>query len=438
VALTGLAVALSVPAVATWHGDDGSAVATRDPWLRPFASTSIWNMPIGSGASYADAGLPRAGASGLDKVLLRKLSAADPVRSLIRPGSWTNRCSGTAGYGVGLHLPDSWIVPDATQRPDGGWTTPNHVSAFLQPDGRTLVNTNAVARCSAGGPIFGWQTGKPEIDRTDLYGDGRFGSHGASRLSGIGGAIRPGELSGDAPIQHALDVLVWARYLSYSNGGYRWPAAAADSYAASRYTGTNPEMRMGALLAIAPHVTAAQLGITTHVGRKLFTAMQDYGGYVTDDSAWDANYLSVDAAAVGTFPWGAAEQEDFRRIIDAASVVTNNAPSTIGGGGTPRRPLLPELVPPGAVPPTTVPPTTAPATTAPATTVPATVPPPTTTTAPTPPSTVPPTVPPTTTTTAPTPPSTVAPYGRGKPKRPTLRTIVRSTVGRSLPRAGRG
>jgi hypothetical protein len=333
------------------------AEAARDPWLRPFASTSIWNMPIGSGAQYADAALPLAGAMGLDRIVLRRLSASDPSRPLIRPGTWRERCTGTIATGVSLPIPDGWIVPDATQRADGSWSTPNYVAALLLPDGRTLVNTNAVARCDEGGPIFGWQTGNAMIDRTDLYGDGRFGSHGASRLSGIGGAIRPGELSGDAPVRHALDLLVWSKHLHWGGDGYRWPAAAADSYASSSYAGSNPEVQMGSLLAIPPWMTASSLGVSTPVGLKLFAAMQDYGGYVTDDSAWATNYISVDQAAIGTFAWGGAEEAEMKRIIEAAHVVVNNGPTSVGGGGTPRQPLLPELAAPGA---TTASPATAP------------------------------------------------------------------------------
>jgi hypothetical protein len=324
----------------------------RDPWMRPFSPTSIWNTPIGSGAEYADAEIPEPPSVRLDAVLLQRLSADDPERPLFEPGSWDNRCSGTVPTGQTVPIPDDLIIEDASDD-----RTPNNVAALLLPDGRTLVNTNAVARCDEGGPIFGFQTGDPAIDRTDLYGDGRFGSHGASRLSGIGGAIRPGELSGDAPVRHALDLLVWAEHLHWGGDGYRWPAAAADSYASSSYAGSNPEVQMGSLLAIPPWMTASSLGVSTPVGLKLFAAMQDYGGYVTDDSAWATNYISVDQAAIGTFAWGGAEEAEMKRIIDAAHVVVNNGPTSVGGGGTPRQPLLPELAAPGA---TTASPATAP------------------------------------------------------------------------------
>jgi hypothetical protein len=336
---------VSVSAVSTAPFTD-VATAARDPWFRPFSSTSIWNTPIGSGAQYADAGMPAPAKAELDPVILRRLSPTDPGRQLLWPGSWSDRCSGWKPTGAAFGIPDSWIVPDAHQRADGTWSTPNNTAALLAPDGRTVLNTNALARCTPGGPVFGYQTGNPAIDRTDLYGDGRLGSHGASKLSGLGGAIRPGELSGGAPLQHALDLLVWSTHLHWGGDGYRWPAAAADGYAAERYGGSNPQLKMGSLLAIPPSVTPEQLGVTTAVGLTLFAAMQDYGGYVTDDSAMDGAYLAVDEAAVGTFSWGSGEQADFERIIDAAHVVANNAPTTIGGGGTPRRPLLAELVPP--------------------------------------------------------------------------------------------
>ena len=322
----------------------------RDPWLRPFASTSIWNMPVGSRARYVDAQIPEAAHAALDRTLLVKTRASDPSVPHRRPGSWTNRCSGTSSSGYRVHLPPSWIVPDARQRPDGGWNTPNNVGAFLQPDGRTVFNTNGVARCSSGGAVFGYVTSDKAVDLVDLYGDGRFGSHGASRLSGLGGSIRPGELTGTAPIQHALDVVIWAKYLHYGGSrqtSYRWPAANADAYASpTTYRGRIPAVKMGALLALPPSVTPASLGIRTSVGQKLFAAMRDYGAYVTDDAAWDAHYLSVDSAAVSTFPWGSAEQADFNRIVAATHVVDNNAAASIGGGGVPRRPLLPPLTPP--------------------------------------------------------------------------------------------
>ena len=340
----------SVAGISTISGTNDAAASVlltaRDPWLRPFASTSIWNMPIGSAARYVPAQLrPARHGVGLDRALLVRTRATDPRRAVLQPGHWRHRCSGRVPTGLTVNVPDSFVVPDARTDAEGGWITPNNVAAFLQPDGRTLVNVNAVARCDPSGPVFGYATGSRSLDVTDLYGDGILGAHGASRLSALGGAIRKGELSDAAPIRHALDVIVSSTYLSYGTAkGYRWPARGADAYASPEtYTGTVPDLRMGSLLAVPPSVTPEQLGLTSHVARKVFAALRDYGGYVTDDAGWDYHYLTVDTAAVGTFPWTRTEQAEVNRVFGALSVVANNAPTTVGGGGRPRRPLLPAL-----------------------------------------------------------------------------------------------
>lgn len=330
-----------------------TAVSARDPWYRPFRSDSIWNTPVGAAAQYVDARLPPQPFVLLDRVLLIRADERTPRQRLIRPGSWTNRCSGTSPTGEFLHLPPDLLIPDSRLEADGSWTTPNHVAAFLAPDGRTVINTNAVARCTPGGPIYGYWTNDPSIDRSDLYGDGRLGSHGGSRLSGLGGAIRPGELSGEIEIRHALDVLISAEYMWWGNGDcYRWPAARCDSYAsADTYRGSIEALRMGALLALPPGLSPESIGVTSAVGRRLFTALQDYGAYVTDDSAWEAYYLSVDSEAIGTFEWGPTQRHEFNLMMSAIAVVDDNRPEAIGGAGLRRRPPLPELVPPETLPP---------------------------------------------------------------------------------------
>jgi hypothetical protein len=357
-------------AEAAFAATELDASATRDPWMRPFRSTSIWNMPIGSGAQYAPAGLPIVSTVAPDWTHLVRVPAGSPQRPIMRPGSWTNRCSGNLRNPFGaaddtLPIPDSFIVPDAAPP-----ITPNNIATFLLPDGRSLVNMGGLARCTPGGPVYGYMSSNPQVDYGDLYGDGTYGGHGASFLSNLGGAIRPGELSNDEPIRHALDIVTWGRFLyrgAAPSGCRTWPAIACDIYwqdPSRGYLGTNSNLRMGSLLAIPPGVTAEQLGLTTRTGRKVFQALQDYGGYVTEDSYWNAHYLTVDKAAQGTFTWGAAETSELNRIMAALHVVTNNGPSSVGGGGVPRRPLLPELG--GAAPAAPAAAPVAPATTVPA------------------------------------------------------------------------
>ncbi len=318
---------------------------TRDPWLWPFAATSPWNMPIGSGAQYAPANLGNGIYSTVDVDLLYRVPAGAPVRNVYAPGAWgPGRCTGTNPQGT-LAIPDNLIVPDATST-----STPNNASAFLMADGRTLIQLNPLARCTAGGNVYGWRS--PNVD---IYGEGLPGGHGGSGLSSIGGTIRLGELTGTAPIRHALKANLWGKkYLHYSASsptpGYRWPALRADSYASTNYGGTNPQLVMGSLLAIPPSVTEASLGLKTPAARKLFAALRDYGAYVVDDTAWDVHALSVQEGVTEEFrafygyDFVATSGDffnDFNTLFRALHVVTNSGPGSVGGGGTPRAPLAP-------------------------------------------------------------------------------------------------
>lgn len=316
----------------------------RDKWLWPFASTSPWNMPIGSNARYSPANLEKAPWVSADVEYLYKSKAEDPVRSVYVPGTWgPGRCTGTMPQGT-LQIADNIIVPDATE-----YKTPNNPAAFLMPDGKTLVQLNPLTRCTSGGNVYGWRS------EENIYGDGLRGGHGGSGLSSIGGSIRLGELTGTRAIRHALKINLWANkylYYSSSNPGYRWPADRADSYAAQNYKGTNPKLVMGSLLAIAPNVTETSLGLQTPAGRKIFHALQNYGGYVVDDSAGGSYDLSMEKGVLEEFraTYGyefygtsGAFYEDFMKIIKKLHTVDNNGPNSVGGGGTPRLSLAPPI-----------------------------------------------------------------------------------------------
>ncbi|WP_148288611.1 hypothetical protein [Ilumatobacter nonamiensis] len=323
---------------------DATPENPRDAWLRPFESTSIWNVAIGSGADYVPAGFTSTPRQLLEESTLMKTSAEDPLREILRVGSWRERCASTERSGLDMHLPDGWVPPPVTEN-----ETPNNPGVFLQPDGRTIYNLNVLARCDEAGPLHA-QWLDDEILISDIYGDGRLGAHGGSGLNQLGGAIRPGELSGESPISHALDLLVSAEHLYWGGtkeSSYRWPAVTSDGYAsASTYRGANPNVVMGSLVALPPDATAESLGVDTDVGHRLVEAFRDYGAYITDDSGWDATYLGVDAEAVGTFPWGDDERADMATIVVELQVIANNGPATVGGGGTPRQPPLPALIPP--------------------------------------------------------------------------------------------
>ncbi|MBO3460907.1 hypothetical protein G7B40_003240 [Aetokthonos hydrillicola Thurmond2011] len=321
---------------------------TRDKFTWPFASTSIWNMPIGSRARYIPAHIGKAAHFTADLEYFYKLKQGDPLRQVFGPGNWAQgRCTGTQSMGISLPVPDDLIVPDATNHP---YYTPNNASAFLMPDGKTLVQLSPLARCQKGGPLYGYRY--PDID---IYKDGRGGAHFGSGLSSIGGSIRKGELTNNQPIRHALKVLLWGeRYLYYSKSipGYRWPASNADNGADKLYHGKNPALVQGTLLAIPPKVTLASLRLQTSTAKKLFYALQDYGAYVVDSAAPETHYLAVEKGVPEefgkTFGYGFDSTsgkfyQDVMKLFSAVYIIENNGPKSIGGGGTPRKPLAPPI-----------------------------------------------------------------------------------------------
>lgn len=334
----------------------------RDPLKQPFASSSIWNMPIGSGARYVAAGLSStfsdqwASMPYPDENVIVLRPSAPQVD--VRETTWSgNRCL-TVGTKVfaKVPIPADFTVPSSNH---------NLAGAVLSADGRTIVNVQPLTRCGAGGvatSIVRW----PD---SDLYGDGIDGAHGGSGMSSLGGTLRVGELRpGQQGPAHALQLIVWMqeafKCTSYAQC-YRWPAKAADGYAVGRY-GTAKAgptgFKMGALLAVPPTVSIASLGLETEPGRQMAWTLQNYGGYVVDDSYGgqfgigtergpDGSFLTQFRADYGFDFWqrqnatgaGAAWMRDVQRLVRQLHIVDNNSATTIGGGGTPRQPLAPEL-----------------------------------------------------------------------------------------------
>ncbi|MFF2597331.1 fibronectin type III domain-containing protein [Priestia megaterium] len=344
---------------------------SRDPWLQPFSQDSIWNTPIGSNADYQPANLPAQGYVHSDDEWHIKTKETDPVRPLYSPGGWTNRCTGT-NHSEGessMHIPDDLIVPD-TITENGVYETPNNVATFLKPDGKSLISLEPLCRNVEGGPVYGYQ----KTPNEDIYGKGIYGTHWGSGLSGFGGSIRYGELTGNNPINHVLKLNVWGNYLYYnqddSSPGYRWPADRSDKGAPNTYHGTNPKLEMGTLLAISPQEDEASLGLKTEVGKKIFHALQDYGTYIVDDTGWDAYGFSLSREARFEFEekqgysfnqnsgggTGPAKDyyDDMRKLIGKLQIVDNNTENNIGGGGEKRAPLASSnFKPMDSEPPTT-------------------------------------------------------------------------------------
>ncbi|GCE25156.1 hypothetical protein KDA_06400 [Dictyobacter alpinus] len=345
-----------------FYADDVFVGKGRDAEAWPFATESIWNTPIGSNATYTSVPFQLESAYIYDGEPLVSTDANAPQRAAYTAGSTGandfGQCNldpaqGSVGISQGsLQLPDSFILDNWTRNPN---FTPNNASGIIQGDGRTMAQFQPTTRCTTGGPIFGYRT-----TDLDLYGAGIGGGHYGSGLSSTGGGIKPGELIGPGSIGHALQLDFWLEKNASKNPSFRWPADRADYGAETNYCSQDPcksnpaafaSFKPGSLLAITPSTTPESLGIKTAAGLKIFHALQDYGGYIVDDTGWYFQGLGADygvdaemqskygygfntssSATGGALDW----YNDLNSIFSKLQVIDNNSPTTIGGGGTPR------------------------------------------------------------------------------------------------------
>lgn len=338
--------------------------ASRDALKWPFASNSIWNMPIGSNAVYVAANLPAVPGNDSwapmpqvdeEHIIMKPTAPMTAVYYSSAGWSGQNRCNATGGVLLNVPIPANYVV---------GSGVTNASAVALQSDGRTLIHMQPLARCSAGGAATALVT----FPAVDLYGTGITGSHGGSGLSAIGGSLRVGELRpGSQGPKHALKVNVYAKQSLFrcttQSDCYRWPATTADGYAVGWYgavgNNANSAMKMGALLAIPATRDINSLGLETAPAKQLAWTLQNYGAYIVDDTYGASFALNVENGPDGSLPaqfktdYGfdfeqrvnsnSGWSRDMQRLSQALSVVNNNSPTTIGGGGTPRQPLAPAL-----------------------------------------------------------------------------------------------
>ncbi len=318
----------------------GSGASSRSVYDWPFAWNSIWNIPIASTASYAAANL-RSQASYEDETTedFDSIDPSAPLKSL------TNAQLSSGGTGpVSVHV-------DPSMSADGQWNT---CSAFLGSDNATVYQGQTTELTAGGNPTFGGvadNTWKPE----SITGDGIAGCQGGSGLSGLGGSLTLSDLTQSGPITHALKIALDG-VINYSsaNGGYRWPALNADAGyndpgSGNYYGGSNPNVQQGSLLALPRSISPSSFSNPTVA--KLAQAAQDYGIYIVDTTATGStfDYSSIitnynasakfqsDLCSGGTKCAAVSSRKtviatQLESLIQDLDVITNNTPSTPGGG----------------------------------------------------------------------------------------------------------
>jgi hypothetical protein len=318
----------------------------RDKYHWPFASASLWNRAIGSGARYRPARI----------VSTKTIFAIDPAVLIMTPSAplttlyyngaaWTGRDRCRAGSKVlaqRLPIPTDFVVPNSDD---------NNSTAILTADGVHFDQNQPFTRCAAGGK----PTSLVDFGLDDIYANGVTGAHGGSGLSALGGVIRYGEFT-SGTIHHPMQIELWAKRYYYCCSPI-WPATQVDGYAKSVYHGKLPYLAPGALLALLPSFNSNAL--QTIPGKILAKAFQNYGAYVVDDTFWNAWGLTAEDGPNGNTakefrslygyelnqiaPSASPFYRDLVTIFQSLYVVTNNSPTTIGGGGTSRIPAPPPI-----------------------------------------------------------------------------------------------
>ena len=334
---------------------------TRNKYVWPFASESIWNHAIGSDAVYVPAGINGSEHFGIDNDIWVVTSSSDPKISWYPPYNWDERCKigSQKEYSYKVPWPSSFSVPDASPP-----NTPNYASAILLPDQESLLQMEPTCRDETGSsyPIFGYSVGcaqnPDENNFTSIYSNGYYGGHFGSGLSSIGGTVRFNELVKNGTIKHAIKWEVWGQMYLYNdhsgndNSCKRWPAAYCDSSWKTSYGGVTNATRQGTLLAIPPSIANDLINkLQTEPGRIMLKALTDYGAYIVDDSGWDQQQFCIENGVEDEFKknWGmemttgSPFANDMIMISKYFHVVNNNGPESIGGGGELRQPLPPDI-----------------------------------------------------------------------------------------------
>lgn len=337
---------------------------SRDATLWPFASDSVWNLPVADSATYEAANGPLTTymrgsqywsevQGWLPTINLRNYShpvnvasASDPIATVVDVGhgneTFTYRNPQNAYIASGDDKHMHTITPDGKLHET--WATDR-------------VGTNR------------YDTQRYEVGNVYSKGIGPQAGTRAYGGSALAGLIRQWEVDETHPnfidsglrvggrkvpkIPHALAIALSFNQLKDHGGsfgydangygtntdGYVWPATETDWNGPTNYLGTIP---MGAYFVLDKNVDVMSLGLSW-AGVAVAKAAQDYGIYVTDHSGVVAFYLEISAnVPANVDQFGSDLWEKLPTILTNLRAVTNNTPGTPNGGaiGSARRSTL--------------------------------------------------------------------------------------------------
>jgi hypothetical protein len=296
----------------------------RDPFLQPFASSSLWNTSLGSAARWS------------------KPEDAD-ARDLHAPGPAVNAGEWSMPYFIAAPDQPKLLFRDRDpNRPIANQriAAPGGIHPALPIDGdRHIILFDPSKRfmfhyfdCS--GTAEGFDCALAQKDDTCKTGLGGYG-WGT-------GVIRRWELEAGG-IEHMLRFsLPMTLTKSGGNrpGGEAWPATGEDYFGPQKYSG---HVLFGSTIGIPASVDIDALGLSPS-GRVLAKTLQDYGA-LQRDTGGERGIIFYAEESAESLPQLQAMRADLPKIVPYLQVLRNQGPATPNGGGARRRPTVAPLDP---------------------------------------------------------------------------------------------
>lgn len=299
----------------------------RTPWEQPFASTSPWNIGIGTNAQWESSSNAA-------------VQTLDSLSGEINVTSWSMPIYvGTASDPEVTITDASGVVPPQTLHvpldavPAAG--SDGNMSFFDETQPDKVWSYWDVTFNNGTDPSGGLTAGLGSV--FDSTGDGFSApsySPNQSDNNYVGGVITPYDLD-NGSIDHMLRVAISRNALEMPNGSnyytsnIPWPDDHVDFDGPSTYTGDIPA---GSTFGIPASVNLSSLGLSQG-GMMLATALQDYGAIWKDSGGSNQITFYGEPSDNGN-PLMGEMQSDLSKIIPYLSIMTNQGPESVNGGGS--------------------------------------------------------------------------------------------------------
>ncbi len=303
-------------------------IGFRDPTVQPFRSYSIWNTAIGSGALWS-------APTDVDTIDIRHAGATINAAQWSIPvyiaGDADPLQTFTSVNGAYPFPPLTMKAP-AGMVPSPPTSNGDHHLTIFDPGHRFMYNFFG---CST--TPNGFNCSSEEQD--DVCSDG-------SGTAGWGiGLIRTAEIQAGVishMLRFALPTSLTKGGTSYLTG-VAWPAVGADFCSPGCYSG---HVLYGSTIGIPSSVDITTLGLTPS-GLVLARALQDYGALQRDTGGSSGVILYAEQGAAISVPNQLLDMvHDLdSKIRPVLSVMRNQSPATINGGGILRQPPPPRIDP---------------------------------------------------------------------------------------------